>query len=188
VPASDVPLSRRAAVGVVAGAAAVSLAGCTDSGTHRSSGHVEQSPDAEPDPDVVLAGRALARERVMLQQVTATLHAHPGLAGALADTRATHRAHVQLLTRAVPGSSPSPSPPPSPSPSPTEGPAPAHAVPHRPGAALAALAGEEARLARFARHSALAARSGAFARVLASAAAAAAQQVTGLTAAAGAHR
>jgi hypothetical protein len=179
---SDVPLSRRAAVGVVAGAAAVSLAGCTDSGTHRSSGRAERSPDAKPDPDVVLAGRALARERAMLRQVTATVHAHPRLAAVLAGTRATHRAHVRLLARAVPDQAPSPSP------APTARHDRGHAVPHRPGAALAALAREEAGLAKFARKSALTARSGAFARVLASAAAAAAQQVSGLTTAAGKHR
>lgn len=178
----DVPVSRRAAVGAVAGAAAASLAGCTGSGTRPSPGHVRRGPDAQPDADVALAGRALARERAMLHQVTATVRVHPPLAGVLAGTRATHRAHVRLLTRAVPGQ------PASRSPAPTEGPDHAQAVPQRPGAALAALARQEARLAQLGRASAQTARSGAFARVLASAAAAAAQQVSALTAAAGTQR
>ena len=167
----------------------MSLAGCTGSGTHRSPRQSRRSPEAKADPDVALAGRALARERAMLQQVSATVHAHPGLAGVLAGTRATHRAHVRLLAHAVPDKQASPSPTPTtPSPTPTAGGGHRPAVPHRPGEALAALARQEARLAQFGRESAQTARSGAFARVLASAAAAAAQQVRGLTAAAGTRR
>lgn len=183
MPASDVPMSRRAAVGAVAGAAAASLAGCTGSDPDRSAGPARRSAQPEADPDIALASRALARERAMLRQVTATVRAHPGLAEVLAGTRTTHRAHVQVLARVVPGQPSS-----SPSPTPTAAGDQKQAVPHRPGAALAALAHQEARLARLGRASAQAARSGAFARVLASASAAAAQQVRGLTAAAGARR
>jgi len=118
----------------------------------------------------------------MLQQVTATVHAHPRLAAVLAGTRDAHRAHVELLARAVPDQ------PASPSPTPTTGREHRRTVPQRPGAALAALARQEALLAQLGRKSAETARSGAFARVLASAAAAAAQQVSHLTAAAGTQR
>jgi hypothetical protein len=165
-------------VGAVAAVAAGSLAGCTGSDRHPSSGRPQQSRDAEPDPDIALARRALTRERAILQQVTATVHAHPGLAGVLAGTRAAHRAHVQLLVRAVPAK------PASPSATATASGDHPH-VPSESGAALASLAHQEARLAQLGRESAQAARSGAFARVLASAAAASAQQVRELTAAAG---
>jgi hypothetical protein len=62
-------------------------------------------------------------------------------------------------------------------------------VPASPGAALAALAREEERLSQVGKRSAFAAESGAFARVLASMAAAAAQHAVALnTAAAEASR
>ena len=182
MPSSDVSLSRRAAVVTVAAATVTTMAGCTSTGAGRSAGRTRPSDTAKPDPDVALATRALAREHAMLQHVVATVHAHPGLAGVLAGTRATHRAHVELLARAVP------SRPPSPGPTPSTAGNPGHAVPRRSSAALAALAREESRLAELARDSALVARSGAFARVLASAAAAASQQDSALTAAAATHR
>jgi hypothetical protein len=182
VPSSDVFVSRRAAVVTVAAATVTTMAGCTSTGAGRSAGRSRPSDTAKPDPDVALAAVALRRERAMLQRVIATVHAHPGLADVLAGTRATHHAHVELLARAVADHTASPTP------KPTGDGDPRHAVPRGSDAALAALARQEVRLAELGRQSALAARSGAFARVLASAAAAAAQQVPGLTAAAGTHR
>jgi hypothetical protein len=199
-------------VGTVAACAATAVAGCTTSGSDGPARRQRPRPSAAADPDVALARRALSQERALLQQVDATVRAHPHLATVLAPTRAVHHAHVKLLQRAVPdrataSSSASGTPTASGAPTATSGaptatsgvptasasgsahgprPVP-HQVPPAAGQALAALARQETRLARFGRDSALAARSGAFARVLASAAAAAGQQVTELTAAAGRH-
>jgi hypothetical protein len=148
------------------------------------------------DPDVALAATVLADEQRLVDLVDATVEQHPGLRDALAPTRDVHAAHVELLNDAVPDGaaavSPSPaSPPVSPevtteiTPSPTESPSAtstpspgetATAVPGRRGDALAALAAAEDALALLDKRSAFAARSGAFARVLASMAAAATQQ------------
>jgi hypothetical protein len=147
-------------------------------------------PTPDEDPDVTLAATVLADEQRVLFLVDATLQQHPGLDTELAAVRSGHQRHVDLLTEAVPkerrsaiaspteGSSPSVSPslPPSPSAS--------GSVPKQAGRALLALGREEDRLSLLGRRSAFSARSGAFARVLASMAAAAAQQSVTLVAAA----
>jgi hypothetical protein len=115
------------------------------------------------EPDVRLAATVLAREQAMLDRVIATGDRHPRLVGRLADARTAHRAHVRLLVKAVP---------PGAAPTRTRR---RPVVPRSPTAAIAAVARAEDRLAATGRRSALAAESGAFARVLGSMAAAAAQ-------------
>jgi hypothetical protein len=161
-------------------AAAVTLvAGCTssDSGHHGSATHTPK-PSRSPavDPDVRLAATVLMHERAMLERVSATARRHPATARALAGALAAHRAHVALLTKAVPDDTPFVSS--------SRGGLKPGPVPRRAGPALSALAQAESRLSGIGAHSSLAARSGPFARVLASMAAAASQQSVHLAAAA----
>ena len=181
-------MSRRTAVGGAAALGVVAVTGCTPRGIDARPGPtpaVKRSPDT--DPDVALAATVLADEQSMLDRVLATVRRHPRLATTLAGARTAHTAHVDLLTAAVPqdGSSPSATPSVAPAPAPR---AAATRVPARAAAALAALAREEDGLSLLGRRSAFAAESGAFARVLASMAAAAAQQAQVLADAAGAAR
>jgi hypothetical protein len=187
-------LSRRTAMGLAA-AGVVVATGCTPSGVDRRA-RPQPSRSAEPapaqDPDVALAATVLTGEQAMLDRVLATARRHPGVAPALAEVETMHRAHVRLLTDAVPddgrsrasasASASASAPSAAASPAPSESGSPA--VPGRPGAALALLASEEQRLGRIGKRSAFAAESGAFARVLASMAAAAGQQAVALNAAA----
>ncbi len=169
---SPSPLSRRAALGGATALTAALVSGCTASRDRPATA----APDGADDPDVPLAATVLDEEQRMLDRVLATVRRHPRLDGALAGARAVHRRHVALLADAVPDSAASPSVPADASPS---GPAtdpPVVSVPERPGPALAALARAEERLSLVGRRSAFTAESGAFARVLASMAAAAAQQ------------
>jgi hypothetical protein len=179
-------VSRRAAIGLVAGAALVS--GCTPTGVDRRSKPRPSTPPVpDEDPDVALAARVLTGEQATLDRLVATVGRHPSLRARLAAAQGAHRAHVRLLTEAVPddarsgaSASASPSSPAGPTPSTASTPV----VPARPGPALAALAREEGRLSVLDKRSAFAAESGAFARVLASMAAAAAQHAVALTSAA----
>lgn len=166
-------VSRRTALLGVAGLGGVAgsaLAGCTSGGAEP--GPVAPTTTGTPpagrtvEPDVRLAATVLGVERAMLARVLVTQRRHPRLAGPLAAARAVHQAHVDLLVTAVPKGTGSPGP--------SDGRRPT--VPTSPVAALSALARAEDRLAETGRRSALAAESGAFARVLASMAAAAAQQ------------
>ena len=102
----------------------------------------------------------------MLVRIHATVREHPTTREPLAATRATHQAHVKLLAGAVPDSA---SPAAAPSPKRPK-------VPAKAGPALAAVASAEDALSLVGRRSAFDAESGAFARVLASMAAAATQQ------------
>lgn len=177
-------LSRRTAVGVgLAGAAAV-VTGCTPTGIDRRpkpEATVSRAPGV--DPDVALAATVLAHEQAVLALVLAILEQHPDLEPTLSTARSAHRAHVDLLQDAVPDDVRVPatgatSPGVSPSVSPTVTPAPR--VPARLPVAIRAVATAEDRLALVDRRSSFAAESGAFARVLASMAAAAAQQAAAL--------
>jgi hypothetical protein len=132
-----------------------------------------RAPGPTRDSDVGLAARVLDGEQAMLDRVLATLRRHPGLATALAGARQAHRAHVALLIGAVPPGARRDDAAPAPRP-----------VPARSAAALRVLARAEQRLAQLRTADALDARSGPFARVLASMAAAAAQQGTVLAGAA----
>lgn len=175
----------------------VVVTGCTPSGIDRRprkrAGAAPTTPDA--DPDVTLAATVLADEQAMLDRITETVARHPGLHGRLAAARAAHQAHVDLLTKAVPddarvspGASPSQEGSLSVSPSVTPSPTGTPSVPARPSRALAVLGAEEDRLSLVGRRSAFAARSGAFARVLASMSASAAQHAVALSDAAGGRR
>jgi hypothetical protein len=181
-------VSRRAVLGLAAGAALVS--GCTPKGVdRRAKPQPSTPPTPEEDPDVTLAASVLAGEQAILDRLTATVRRHPGLRARLSPAEAAHRAHVRLLTDAVPdkvtpSTAGTPAPTPSGSPAPTAPPVVRPVVPVRPGLALAALAREEERLSLLDKRSSFAAESGAFARVLASMAASAAQHAVVLTAAA----
>lgn len=172
-------LTRRTAVGGAAALSALAVSGCTQggdgTGTRSGSATAGSSgtPRAPVSPDVALAATVLRAEQAMLDRVAATARRHPGLAGTVAGARSTHRAHVRLLLEAVPDDSPSR--PPVLTGRPVQ-------IPGRPGPALGALARAESRLEVTGRRSAVRAESGAFARVLASMAAASAQQAARLTA------
>jgi hypothetical protein len=168
-------LSRRTAIGGFVAATVALITGCTSSGGSGSAATRTPAPRRSPstDPDVLVAATVLGHEQAMLERVTATARRHPRLARTLVGTRDVHRAHVALLTKAVPDKTPVHSPPPA------RGP-----VPPRPAHALAALSAAESRLSGSTAHSSLVARSGPFARVLASMAAAASQQSARLAAAA----
>jgi hypothetical protein len=178
-------LSRRSAVAGLAALAATAAAtvtgGCTGTSarpvaaTSTGARTPGRTTGADASRDVALAATVLRGEQRMLGLVQATARRHPRLRGRLTGTRAAHRAHTALLARAVPrsvrraaGATPHPRP---------------GTVPDDPAHALAALARAEARLARAGVEHAVQARSGAFARVLGSMTAAAAQQATALAAA-----
>lgn len=192
VPARSA-LTRRTAIGGAAAVGAVVVTGCTPSGIdRRSRKSAVAAPTPDTDPDVALAATVLADEQAMLDRIAATVARHPGLAGRLAAARAAHQAHVDLLTKAVPkearvspSASPSQDAAPSVSPSVPPSPTAAPAVPARPPRALAVLADQEDRLSLVGRRSAFAAQSGAFARVLASMSASAAQHAVALADAGG---
>ncbi len=150
-------LSRRA---LVAGAGALVVAGCAVRAPH-----VELPGSSEPDPDVATATEAVTVIRAQIHAIRVTTRHHPALAGPLAGLLAMHRAHLVALERAVPRSS---SPPP-----PRTGPA----VPHSEARALVALRTAERPTQTTLAGLAQRARSGDFARLLASMAAAVAQQV-----------
>lgn len=167
------PVSRRATLVGLAGVTGVTAwvaSGCTSGRPEPES--VSPSPSATPvdsgppavEPDVRLAATVLALEQSMLDQVLATGRRHPRLQGRLRGAWTAHQEHVRLLASAVPAGS-----------GPTRTARRTPPVPRSPTAALAALARAEDRLAGSDRGSALAADSGAFARVLGSMAAAASQ-------------
>jgi hypothetical protein len=189
--ADDRPvLSRRAVLSLAGAAVASGVSACTPKGVdRRAKPQPSPSPTPEEDPDVTLAATVLAGEQAILDRLTATVRRHPGLRGRLLQAEAAHRAHVRLLTDAVPdkvtpsttvSASPTPTPTASGSPAPKAPPP----VPGHPGPALAVLAREEGRLSLLDKRSSFSAESGAFARVLASMAASAAQHAVVLTAAA----
>lgn len=139
------------------------------------------------DPDVALAARVLEATRDLLAQVDVTLERHPRLARVLESTRSVHAAHVALLEEAVPAgdaglvaeqsdSTAPTSDPASPSPTPSTTPR----APRDPVRAVRKIARDEDALVLTAKQAAFAAQSGGFARVLASLAAAAAQQSAAL--------
>jgi hypothetical protein len=186
VPSTPRAVTRRTAVGGLVAAAATTLSGCHATGVdRRPRATLTPLPSRRPgvDPDVALAAVVLRHERAMLARVRATADRHPTLADTLAGARAAHRAHVDLLVKAVPDETSSASPSAAEPASPTTGAA-VPRVPERAAAALSALARAEERLSLTGRRSSFAAESGAFARVLASMAAAASQQGVHLVAAA----
>jgi hypothetical protein len=174
-------LSRRAALAAAVGAVAAGTA-CTPNSANRRSDREPSARAAEPLPDVTLAATVVADEQDLLDRIDATLDRHPRLARVLADAREAHSAHVALLEDAAPDpTSASPGETPSAEGSPTA-PRPPR-VPADPARALRAIARREDELSLVDKRSAFAAESGAFARVLASMAASAAQQAVVLRAA-----
>ena len=160
-------LTRRTAL---AGAltAGVVASGCTS--LSDPADRTAPAPVSGPAPDVELAAQVLAREQEMLARVRRTARRHAPLRDQLAAVMTIHVRHVDLLSEAVPdpGNAPTPS---------TATPAPTPpAVPADPARALRRLARQEDTLSLQNRQSAFAARSGGFARLLASMAAASAQQ------------
>lgn len=170
-------VSRRAGLAGLAATLGTLAMGCTtDAGGSgdRSPGPGAAEPSRTPvgpDPDVALAETVRAAEQDLLDRIDAVVTAYPGLRGRLEPTRTAHEAHVALLAEASPSGSPSPSP--------STTTAPYRAAGSR-TAALTALSRRETRLALLDKQSAFSAQSGAFARVLASMAAAAAQQAVRL--------
>lgn len=177
---SHARLSRRVVLSGLAAAAAMPLVGCTTGASDREDGPGPVEP--EVDPDVVIATESLTAQQATIALVLATQQRHPGLAARLAPLLTAHQAHADLLAEAVPDGTVPPQEPasgdattdpavssagPSPSPEPT--------VPGTPQRALRALAGAERELVTLTKQHAFKARSGAFARVLGSVAAAAAQ-------------
>lgn len=162
--------SRRTALVAAAGTALLGTACTPDPVGPRPPGASRSRP-AEPLPDVALAATVVADEQALLDRIDATLARHPQLERVLAEARAAHAAHVTLLEDAAPK-------PPSPAPSPAGGSA--TGVPADPGRAVRVIARREDELALVDKRSAFAAESGAFARLLASMAASAAQQAVAL--------
>jgi hypothetical protein len=172
-PADDPrEVSRRTALGLLLSTSAV-VSGCTPRGLDRRprSRPAAAASTATGDPDVALAATVLRAEQAMLDRLAVAVHHHPDLVPELAPVQAVHRAHVRLLTDAVPDHA---RPAPTPTASATASASPR--IPGRPAAALAFLGRAEERLILVDKRNAFAAESGAFARVLAGMAAAAAQQ------------
>lgn len=179
-------MTRRSAVGLlVLGAASTACEPMTVDQGLVGRPAAGASDDPVLGPDVLLATTVLARERRMLELVQATLERHASLRTPLADTRSTHRRHVELLTGAVPEEvRPKEVRPEAGRPETGRSARRTSAVPSRPGEALARIARREDRLGRDTRAEAFAAQSGPFARLLSSLAAAAQQQSATLRAAA----
>ena len=185
-------LSRRTAVGGGRGAGGRRRHGLHAARDRRAAPGPTPARDAAPrdtDPDVALAATVLADEQAMLDRVLATVAGTRDLGTTLAGgPDRAHRARRPARRRpcredAAPPRRPTPVGAPHRPPA-----AGATRVPARAASALAALAREEDGLSLLGRRSAFAAESGAFARVLASMAAAAAQQARALADAAGGAR
>lgn len=169
-------MSRRAALAVLAAAAGAAVAGCTPAQEQ----HRVRRRRVEPkvDPDVAVAADALAGQKAVLELIVATQQRHKGLAQVLAPALTTQQAHVAVLARAVPDDvSPSPSTSSSPSPN---GPDRRTSVPADQARALEKVVRAEQDLRTSTKRLAFNAESGAFARILGSMAAAAAQQAAAL--------
>lgn len=171
-PISPLALSRR--VAVLAGVSVLATA-CTpyslDLGAEKSASP-RRSRSPRTDPDVGLAAAVVAAEQALVNLIDATLEAHPKLSRVLDSTRAVHEAHVTLLADAAPPGAAANN---SPSPGIAEAPA-DRRIPRNADRALRALVADEEQLSLADKQSSFAAQSGSFARVLASMAAAAAQQ------------
>ena len=173
-------MRRRTALLAVAGLAGLALVGCTPEEPRRG----EDAPrPAEPevDPDVAVAAEALANQEQILALLVATRTRHPRLDDLLAPAVAAHESHAALLAEAVPdGISEAPSTSPSTvgSPSPTSPGGRRTSVPRNRTRALRQVVAAERDLALATKRHAFRAQSGAFARLLGSMAAAAAQQET----------
>lgn len=145
-------------------------AGCTTDRERAPGGGREAGRHAEQDPDIAVAAEVLVAEQSVLDALTAVVDRHPDLAPMLSPLTEAHRAHTTLLAEAAPDRPPTASPGPTATSSPTP-----FTVPTRPQSALRRLATLERDLSTTDKRHAFAAQSGAFARLLASIAASAAQ-------------
>jgi hypothetical protein len=186
-------VTRRSAL-VAAAGSLVGVVACSPNASNapaRRRARANRPAEPQVDPDVLLAATVLADEQRLLELVDATLARFPRLTDVLTPTRDAHAAHVALLEEAAPDE-------PLPSASPTEAPSTPSTtstpgseadgetqVPRDRRRALREVARSEDDLALVDKRSAFAAESGAFARVLASMAASAAQQATLIRQAAG---
>jgi hypothetical protein len=181
-------MTRRAALAAAAGLSVGAVVGCTPQRQGRRGEEPPEPVEPEVDPDVAVAAEALANQEQILELLGATGERHPGLARALAPVVAAHEAHAALLADAVPPevtAEPTTSPTVSPAPdgpaapeSPDSSPSPdgrRAQVPRNPARALDRVVAAERELATATKQHAFRARSGGFARLLASMAAAAAQ-------------
>lgn len=147
--------TRRA---VLTAALAGALGACTPDSTP-----APRPSDTGADPDEALALEALAAQTAFLALLDAVTRDSARRLRALASTRTVHERHVALLTEAVPNP-------------PTTQPSPGPALTGAGRSTYLALARAEDQLGQTLRRAAARAESGPFARVLASMAAAAAQQ------------
>lgn len=171
-------LSRRAALAAVA-AAGAALVGCTPEDQPSGSRTKQEKAAAPVDPDVAVAAEALASQREVLGLLVATRKRHRGLSRQLSPVVAAHEAHASLLADAVPKDVPASA---SAAASPAIGGRGGHRVPRSQGRALDRVVEAERELATVVKRQAFRAESGAFARLLGSMAAAAAQHATVLAA------
>ena len=162
-------VGRRSLVAVAA--ASVALSGCDSLG-----GAGDEAPGTgaapEDDPDLGALAEALETVDGAAALVSAATTASPGLAGRLAGLTAMHAEHHEALSGAAGSGGPEPTPP-----SPTTAP-PTAAGAGPPG--LAQVRAAERHLATRLAQLSLAARSGAFARLLAVMSAAVHQQLAAL--------
>jgi len=170
-PHGDPRFSRRAALGLGAGAVAgVAVGGCALNNPLSQ----DKTPAAEAvrdlAPDVAVAVSAVTLVRGAQAAASSTSGKHPGLAARLADLLAMHQAHLDAVVDAVPSGVD------------TSASGPSYVVPERPVRALAELAAAEKSLHDALVGLALRAESGPFARLLGAMAAAVSQRVGGLTA------
>lgn len=172
------PVPRRTVLAVVAAAATASVAGCElDPPDDRapSSGPDAILSDEEFDTD--LAGKAARSISTTLAEVRAAAERHVGLAQSLAGLIAMHEAHHALLADSGADSDGGDGDDTAASPSESV------TAPPTSGQALSRLTSSERKLARRLAGWAVAARSGQFARVLASMTASVSQHVAALPAA-----
>jgi hypothetical protein len=170
-------MTRRGVLAAAAGLAASAVVGCTPERQRRRGEEPPEPVEPEVDPDVVVAAEALANQEQILDLLGATGERHPGLARRLAPLVAAHEAHAALLADAVPPDvAAGPTTSPTTSPSPTSGPdADPTRVPRNRARAIDRVIAAERELATATKQHAFRARSGGFARLLGSMAAAAAQ-------------
>jgi hypothetical protein len=159
------------------------LGACTtDRGTGvRGRGAGPEPAEPAVDPDVAVAAVALQAQTAIIALLRATRDRHPGLGELLAPVLAAHEAHAALLADAAPGEA---TPSATVSASPAGRRAGRPAVPARRVQAVRRLVAAEEDLTTAAKQQAFKAHSGAFARVLAAMAAAAAQNAAVLAPAA----
>jgi hypothetical protein len=181
-------VTRRSALAALAAGAALTASACTaEEPSARPGGRGPTRPAV--DPDVAAAALVLAEVQGVLDLLTATAQEHRSLRADLEPLRAAHAEHVRLLAEAAPakaqegaasdvpspGSSPSPPVSPPASPSASDGATPPVTVARQAPRALRDLVLAEEKLVASTKQRAFDAESGAFARVLASIAAASAQ-------------